>query len=89
MTREKIEKWVAVKGKWLSFSLVMCGAYLKDGQITFYHQFLGQGTDTNVLDKTYDKCADFTDLIKDFCADKLTKEQVVDKIADAIAQMTV
>lgn len=88
MTREQIEKWVAVKGKWLSFSLTMCGVYLKDGQVTFYHQFLGQGTDTNVLDKTYDQCVDLTDLIKDFCADKITKEQTVDIISEKIAEMT-
>lgn len=87
ITKEQIEKWVAVKGKWLSFSLGMCGVYLKDDKFTFYHQFLGQGTDINVLDKNYEKCTDLTDLIKDFCADKLTKEQVVNIIIDETEKM--
>lgn len=85
--KQQIEKWVAVKQKWLAFSLSMCGAYLKEDQITFYHQFLGQGTDVNVLDKNYDWCIDFTPLIKDFCAGKLTKEQTVARIEEELNRM--
>ena len=77
ITTEAISKWVAGKGKWLNFSLTMCGAYLKDGEVTFYHQFQGQGTDVNVLDKTYDKITDLTDVINNFAKGLTSKEETV------------
>ena len=77
-TTEAITKWVAGKGKWLNFSLTMCGAYLKDGEVTFYHQFQGQGTDVNVLDKTYDKITDLTEVINNYAKGLTTKEQTVE-----------
>ena len=77
ITTEAIAKGVAGKGKWLNFSLTMCGAYLKDDEITFYHQFQGQGTDVNVLDKTYDKITDLTDVINNFAKGLTSKEETV------------
>lgn len=87
ISKEEISKWVAAKGKWLTFSLSMCGAYLKDDKITFYHQFVGQGTDVNVLDKTYDKIVDLTEVIKEFIGGKHTKEETVDIIESKITEM--
>lgn len=86
ISTEAIAKWVAGKGKWLNFSLTMCGAYLKDGQITFYHQFQGQGTDVNVLDKTYDKITDLTDVITGFSKGLTSKEETVAIIEKKIAE---
>ena len=84
ITTEAITKWVAGKGKWLNFSLTMCGAYLKDGEVTFYHQFQGQGTDVNVLDKTYDKITDLTEVIKNYAKGLTTKEQTVEIVEGKI-----
>ena len=84
ITREQIEKWVAGKGRWTSFSLKECGAYLKDGEIKFFILFLGQGYDENVYNKTYDKIVYFTDYLKSFISDEMTKSQVVDSIENDI-----
>ena len=80
MDREAIEKWLGGKGKWLNFSLDQCGAYLKNGEITLFYHFVGQGHDINVYEKTYDKIVYFTDYINDWTKDRLSKADVADRI---------
>lgn len=86
ISTEAIAKWVAGKGKWLNFSLTMCGAYLKDDTVTFYHQFQGQGTDVNVLDKTYDKIVDLTDDINNYAKGLCSKEETVEIVGKKIGE---
>ena len=80
ITREYVEKWVGGRGSWQAFSLNEAGAYLKDGEITLYYHFKGQGADKNVFDKTYDAIVFFTDDLDAFTKGQKDKTQTVDAI---------
>ena len=80
MDRAAIEKWLGGKGKWLNFSLDQCGAYKKDGEITLFYHFVGQGHDINVYEKNYESIVYFNDYIIAWTKDQMTKSDVADKI---------
>ena len=87
ITREQVEKWVGGKGRWLAFSLSEAGAYLKDGQITLYYHFVGQGADKNVFDKTYDSIVKFTEELNAFAKGEKDKTETVDAILVKISEL--
>ena len=84
-THEEIDKWIAKKGRWLAFTLVQCGIFLKDGNVKLFYQFAGQGVDADVVNKTYDKIVYFTDDMKAFTRDEITKEELMTLIEKEIA----
>ena len=86
-THEEIDKWIAKKGRWLAFTLLQCGIYLKDGNVKLFYQFAGQGVDADVINKTYVKIVYFTDDMKAFTRDEITKEELMAKIEKAIDEI--
>ena len=86
-THEEIEKWVAKKGRWLAFTLVQCGIFKKDDDVKLFYQFAGQGVDITVVEKTYDKIVYFTDDVKAFTRDEITREELIEKIENTINEI--
>ena len=86
-TYEELDTWIAIKGRWTAFTLLQCGAYLKKGQIKLFRQFAGQGLDPEVLNNKYEKIVYFTDDLKAFIRDEISKEDLIKKIEEEISKM--